>query len=102
MIQSSAARSRLASASPQSRSRCTIFFSTSSLASPPGAAAGEEGEIVLCTPLSHAHKTPTARTLIRNTFIVMLLQQCLHMRLAGLTRQKISDRARERVWLQTG
>src|SRR5438477_10212802 len=85
-MRSSATRSRLATASPQSRSSCIISFSTSSLASPLGAAAGEEGEIVFCTPLSHAHKAPIARTLIRNNLIVMLLQQCLHMLLAGLTR----------------
>jgi diphthamide synthase (EF-2-diphthine--ammonia ligase) len=45
-----------------------------SLASFRGAPIGEEGEIVFCAPLWHAHKAAIARPMIRNNFIVLLLQ----------------------------
>jgi hypothetical protein len=49
-------------------------FSMPSLASFRGAPIAEEGEIVFCAPLWHAHKAAIDRPMIRNNFIVLLLQ----------------------------
>src|SRR6266576_4026221 len=86
-MRSRATRSRFATASPQSRSSCMIFFSTFSLAWASGAAAEGEGEIAFCARLWHAHKAAMARTMIRNNFIICYLNNVYAILLAGLTRQ---------------
>jgi hypothetical protein len=65
-------------------------FSMPSLASFRGAPIGEEGGIVFCAPLWHAHKAAIARPMIRNNFIVLLLQ-ARYPRGSWPNENKISD-----------